>query len=99
MPFAPGMARPSAAEALRQTVPTSAPRHEHRTAKVIELVGSSTKSFDDAVRNALHDASETTRGITGAHVLNMSVKCIEGDIVEYKVDLKVAFGVERTPGL
>lgn len=75
--------------------PSSA-RHEHRTAKVIELVGSSTVSFDEAIRNALDDASASTRGITGVHVLNQSIKCSDGHIVEYKVDLKVSFGIERT---
>lgn len=83
-----------ATDALRQTLP-AAP-HEHRTAKVVELVGSSTRSFEDAVKNAIQDASATTRGITGAHVENWSVKCRNGAIVEYKVDLKVAFGIERT---
>ena len=71
-------------------------KHEHRTAKVIELVCSSAKGFDDAVRNGLKDAAATTRGITGAHVVNMSIRCDNGKIVEYKVDLKIAFGIERT---
>jgi dodecin len=71
-------------------------KHEHRTAKVVELVCSSTKSFDDAVRNGLKDAAATTRGITGAHVVNMSVRCDNGKVVQYKVDLKIAFGIERT---
>ena len=71
-------------------------RHEHRTAKVIELVGSSAVSFDEAIRNAIEDASASTRGITGVHVQNMSVKCNDGHILEYKVDLKVSFGIERT---
>jgi flavin-binding protein dodecin len=71
--------------------------HAHRTAKVVELVCSSTESFQDAIECGLEDASATTRGITGAHVQNMSVKCRNGKVVEYKVDLKVAFGVERTP--
>ncbi len=70
--------------------------HAHRTAKVIELVGASTKSFEDAIEHALEDASASTRGITGAHVENMSVRCDNGKITEYKVDLKVAFGIERT---
>lgn len=70
--------------------------HEHRTAKVIELIGVSTQSFEDAIRNAVNDASQTTRGITGAHVMNQSVKCDGGEIVEYKVNVKVAFGVETT---
>ncbi len=70
--------------------------HTHRTAKIVELVSSSTKSFEDAVRNAMKDASQSTRGITGAHIENMSVRCENGEIVEYKVNLKVAFGIERT---
>lgn len=70
--------------------------HAHRTAKVIELVGASTKSFEDAISHALEDASASTRGITGAHVENMSVRCEDGQITEYKVDLKVAFGIEGT---
>ena len=73
-----------------------ATRHEHRTAKVIELIGTSTKSFEDAVRAALKDAAATTRGITGAQVENYSVKCNEGKITEYKASIKVVFGIERT---
>lgn len=89
------MARPSTA--IRHAAVNPSGGHEHRTAKIVELVGSSTRSFEDAVRNAIADASATTRGISGAHVANMSVKCENGEIIEYKVDLKVAFGIERTP--
>ena len=71
-------------------------RHEHRTAKVIELIGTSTKSFEDAVRMAIKDAAATTRGITGAQVEGYSVKCSEGKITEYKASVKVVFGIERT---
>jgi dodecin len=70
--------------------------HDHRTAKVVELIGSSTKSFEDAVQHAISDASASIRGITGAHVQNMSVRCREGRIVEYKAHVTVAFGIERT---
>lgn len=87
---------PYPAKPLRPSVDLPALRHEHRTAKVVELVGSSSKSFEEAVKNAIADAASSTRGITGAHVENLSVKCADGRIVEYKVDLKVAFGIERT---
>lgn len=43
---------------------------------------------------AFADANSTIRGIRGAHV-NRSVRCEEGRLVEGKVDLKVALGVER----
>jgi hypothetical protein len=75
---------------------TNGGAHEHRTAKVIELIGVSTTSFEKAVQNAITDASASTRGITGAHVENFSVRCENGKITEYKVNLKVAFGIERT---
>ncbi|HEX2021180.1 MAG TPA: dodecin family protein, partial [Candidatus Thermoplasmatota archaeon] len=67
----------------------------HRTAKVIELIGNSKESFEDAVQAALSDASQTIRHISGAEVVRMSVKCEEGRVLEYRVDLKVAFGIER----
>jgi flavin-binding protein dodecin len=66
----------------------------HRTAKVIELIGNSTESFEEAVNNALHDASRTIRHISGAEVIRSSVKCEEGRVIEYRVDLRVAFGIE-----
>ncbi len=62
-------------------------------AKVIELVGESTHSWDDAVRGAVGKASRTIEGMTGVEVLNMTANISEGEIVEYKVNLKIAFGV------
>jgi len=68
----------------------------HRTAKVIELIGNSPESFEGAVQNALTDASKTIRHISGADVIKTSVKCEEGRVIEYRVDLRVAFGIENT---
>lgn len=68
----------------------------HRTAKVIELIGNSPESFESAVQNALRDASKTVRHISGAEVVRTSVKCEEGEIIEYRVDLRVAFGIENS---
>lgn len=67
----------------------------HRTAKVVELIGNSKTSFEDAVQAALEDASKTIRHISGAEVVRSSVKCQEGRVIEYRVDLKVAFGIEH----
>src|SRR4051794_9895773 len=81
-----------------RTVTESSPNgqvHDHRTAKVVELVSSSSRSFEEAVQNALEDARSTTRGISGAHIENMSVTCEDGRITAYKVNLKLTFGVER----
>ncbi len=67
----------------------------HRTAKVMEIIGNSKTSFEDAVQCALKDASQTVRHISGAHVVHFGVKCEEGQIIEYRADLKVAFGIEN----
>lgn len=63
--------------------------------KVVEVIGSSAESFDDAIRTAVRLSAETTRHITGIEVQKMSAKVEDGEILEYRVDLKVAFGVER----
>jgi dodecin len=90
------MARTSTTQQSRNTSENTNGTHEHRTAKVVELMGTSRTSFEKAIENCIQDASETTRGITGAHVENLSVKCENGRITQYKVNLKVAFGIERT---
>lgn len=80
----------------QQSTNTTDGVHQHRTAKIVELIGTSRNSFENAIENCIRDASESTRGITGAHVENFSVRCENGKITEYKVNLKVAFGIERT---
>ncbi|MBS3946889.1 MAG: dodecin domain-containing protein [Dethiobacter sp.] len=62
-------------------------------AKVIELVGESRKSWDDAVRNAVADAAKTVQNISGVEVYNMTANIENGQIVEYKANVKLAFGV------
>jgi flavin-binding protein dodecin len=63
-------------------------------AKIIELVGSSDKSFEDAVKHAITAASKTVRGIRGADVKGMTVKIKDGKIIEYRANVKISFGVE-----
>lgn len=63
-------------------------------AKVVELVGESKVSWDDAVRNAVKDASRTVDDITGVEILNLTGQVHEGEITEYKTNVKLAFGVK-----
>ncbi|MDQ4073364.1 MAG: dodecin family protein [Thermoproteota archaeon] len=69
-----------------------------RVAKVIELVGSSEKSWDDAVQVALGEAKKTIHGITGIEVTNKTAKVdpASGQIVEYHATVNIAFGVEHS---
>ncbi len=66
-----------------------------KVAKVIELVGESEKSFDDAIENALRIASESLRNIHGLDVISMNAKVKDGKISIYRAVVKVAFGYER----
>jgi flavin-binding protein dodecin len=64
-------------------------------AKIIELVGESDVSWDDAMRNAVKEASKTVDNITGVEVVNFTVDLDDGKIIEYKVNMKLAFGVRE----
>ncbi len=64
--------------------------------KVIELVGESQASWQDAIEQAVAQASKTVQGITGVEVLNMTANVDNGKITEYKADVQVAFAVKGT---
>ncbi len=64
-------------------------------AKVIELVGNSERGWEDAVSSAVAEASKTLENISGVEVLNMTATVNAGEIVDYKVDVKVSFSVEE----
>lgn len=60
-------------------------------AKVIEIIASSTKSFDDAVQQGVAKATDTLSDVAAAWVKDQSVKVAEGKVIEYRVTLKVTF--------
>jgi flavin-binding protein dodecin len=65
--------------------------------KIIEVVGSSDKGWQDAAQAALDEAKKTIHGITGVEVGDMTAKVDpnSGNITEYHTAVKIAFGVER----
>jgi flavin-binding protein dodecin len=61
--------------------------------KIIELVGSSTTSSDDAVKAALKDAQATLRNIKAVDVVSVGLR---GDsLAEWRAHVRVAFLIER----
>ena len=60
-------------------------------ARVTEIIASSSKSFEDAVKSGIKRANETLDNIEGAWVKDQKVVCDDGKIVEYRVVLKVTF--------
>ncbi|HEV8315526.1 MAG TPA: dodecin [Burkholderiaceae bacterium] len=62
--------------------------------KLLELVGSSTTSTDDAIRNAIEMASKTVRHIDWFEVVETRGHVAEGKVAHYQVTLKVGFRLE-----
>ena len=62
--------------------------------KVIEVIGSSTESSDEAVREALSAASRSIRGITRIEVTSISCEVKDGHISRWDVLAKMQFPVE-----
>ncbi len=64
--------------------------------KVVELLGESPSSWEDAVNQAVKAASQTVRNIRGVEVMNMTASVDSGRITRYKADVHVAFEVDGT---
>jgi flavin-binding protein dodecin len=63
-------------------------------AKVIELIAESDKSWDDAAKNAIKEASKTVKNIRSVWVDNMSAEVKDNKIVTYRANVKVTFVLE-----
>lgn len=64
-------------------------------ARVTEIKSSSTKSFDDALRQGVARASKTLKNVKSAWVENQEVVIDDkGGIAEYRVQLRITFVLE-----
>lgn len=63
--------------------------------KIIEVIASSEKSFDDATRNALKEASKSVNNIESIYIKEMNAKVENNEIVSYGVNAKVSFKVGK----
>lgn len=61
--------------------------------KIIELIGTSSKSSDDAVQQALGEARSTLRNIKAVDVMSTGLRG-EG-LDEWRAHVRIAFLVER----
>jgi dodecin len=60
-------------------------------AKVSEISATSTRSFEDAIQQGLTRAAKTLRNIRGAWIKEQHVRCENGKISEYQVNMMVTF--------
>jgi hypothetical protein len=60
-------------------------------AKVTEISATSTKSFEDAIRQGIERASKTLEGIQGAWVKEQQIRVEGNKITEFRVNLMITF--------
>ncbi len=63
--------------------------------KVIELVGISEESWENAARNAVAEAAKTLTNIVGLEVVGQTARVKDGKIAAYKANVKLAFEVRE----
>lgn len=61
--------------------------------KVIEVLASSEKSWEDAVINAVKTASKTVKGIRSVYIQDQSAVVKDNKVVEFRVNAKISFEV------
>jgi dodecin len=63
--------------------------------KVIELVGTSTDSWEDAARAAVERASQSLRDLRVAEVVELDMQITDGKVEAYRAKVKVSFKFEE----
>ncbi len=63
--------------------------------KIVELIGSSPKGWQEATEAALEEAAKTIKNIKGIDVKRCTAKVENNKIVEYKAVVKIAFAIEH----
>lgn len=62
--------------------------------KVIEVIASSKKGIDDAVRNAVKEASKTVRNIDSVYVQDIKAHVKDGEITTFGCVCKISFRLD-----
>lgn len=62
--------------------------------KVIELVGTSTESWEKAARAAVERAAKSLRDLRIAEVVQMDMQLEDGEVIAYRTKVKVSFKYE-----
>jgi dodecin len=87
-----GRKKTSSSQAGREEGPQTATT---RVAKIVEIVGTSDKSWEDAALVAIEEARKTIRGIRGIKIKDMTARVDPdtGRLVEYRTSVNLSFGV------
>jgi hypothetical protein len=63
--------------------------------KVIELVGTSTKSWEDAATNAVQTASKSLKDLRVAEITQLDLKVDKGKVVAYRAKVNLSFKYQK----
>ena len=61
--------------------------------KIVEIMGISDESFEDAVRNAVSKTADSIKGITGVEVVAQTARVKDGKVTQFHATCKIAFAV------
>ncbi|MEE9910991.1 MAG: dodecin family protein [Deltaproteobacteria bacterium] len=64
--------------------------------KVIEIIGGSDKSWEDAAKRAVETAAKSLKDIRVAEIKELDMRVDKNKVVEYRVKMRVSF--KYTPG-
>lgn len=62
--------------------------------KVIEVIASSKKGIDDAIRNAVKEASKTVRNIDSVYVQDIKAHVKDGEVTTFGCVCKISFRLD-----
>ena len=63
--------------------------------KIIDIVGTSERSFSEAAKNAVIEASKTVKKIRRAEVTKLDVKVENDKVTLYRAEMNISFEIER----
>jgi dodecin len=69
-------------------------KNENPVYKIVEVVGSSPTSFEDAARSAVEAAAKTLRDLRVAEITKLDMKIENGKVVAYRARVSMSFKYE-----
>jgi flavin-binding protein dodecin len=69
---------------------------DHHTYKILEVVGSSTTSIDDAIQNAIAQAAKSVKFMEWFEVLETRGHIKDGKVAHFQVTIKVGFRIDNS---
>ena len=63
--------------------------------KIVELVGTSTSSWEDAAKNAIETASKTLKDLRIAEITKLDLRIEDGKVAAYRARVNLSFKYEK----